>query len=206
MDKRFVGIFSNHQDLEIVDECILYQDRVIIPQSMQGGILRLLHGNHMGIVRMKQLARRFVYWFGINADIERFVSGCDVCNSMMVIPKQKIESKWTPTCRPFSRVHIDFFYFSQYRFLLIVDSFTKWLEIEWMKKGTDCDKVLKRLVAFFARFGLPDVLVSDGGPPFNSYPFTEFLKKQGINVLKSPPSNTMFHKCKTNTRPTQILL
>lgn len=31
--------------------------------------------------------------------------------------------------------------------------------------------------------------MSDGGPPFNSYTFVDFLKKQGINVLKSPPYN-----------------
>lgn len=58
-----------------------------------------------------------------------------------------------------------------------------------MSNGTNCDKVLKKLVSLFARYGLPDVLVSDGGPPFNAYGFVDFLKRQGINVLKSPPYN-----------------
>lgn len=40
---------------------------------------------------------------------------------------------------------------------------------------------------FFARFGFSDVLVSDGGPLFNALTFTNFLEKQGIKVLKSPP-------------------
>lgn len=37
--------------------------------------------------------------------------------------------------------------------------------------------------------GLPDVIVSDGGPPYNSYAFVNFLEKQGIKVFKSPPYN-----------------
>ncbi|XP_052563134.1 uncharacterized protein K02A2.6-like isoform X1 [Culex pipiens pallens] len=183
-DKRLMDVFANQKDLEVVEGCVLYQDRVVIPRLMQSGILTLLHANHAGIVKMKH-----VYWFGINKDIESFVSTCDVCASMAVVPKPKILSQWTPTTRPFSRIHIDFFHFSHSNFLLIVDSNTKWLEIEWMKKGTDCAKVLQKLVAYFARFGLPDVLVSDGGPPFNSHAFVSFLEKQGIKVLKSPPYN-----------------
>lgn len=42
-------------------------------------------------------------------------------------------------------------------------------------------------MVFFARFGLPDVLVSDGGPPFNAGAFISFLERQGITVMKSPP-------------------
>lgn len=46
-----------------------------------------------------------------------------------------------------------------------------------------------KLVSFFARFGLPDVIVSDNGPPFSSYNFVNFLERQGVRVMKSPPYN-----------------
>lgn len=67
-----------------------------------------------------------------------------------------------------------------------MDSFSKWVELDWMKNGTDCGKVLKKLVAIFARFGLPDVLVSDGGPPFNALAFVAFLKKTGNKCSEKP--------------------
>lgn len=111
LEKQFVNIFANQHDLEIMDECLLFQDRVVVPQVMQDRVLKLLHANHAGTVKMKQLARQTVYWFGINSDIERFVSGCEICGSMRVVPNPKIMSKWIPTTRPFSRIHIDFFYF-----------------------------------------------------------------------------------------------
>lgn len=58
-----------------------------------------------------------------------------------------------------------------------------------MRKGTNTSEVLTKLIEFFARFGLPDVIVSDNGPPFNSHTFKSFLQKQGIKVLNSPPYN-----------------
>ncbi|XP_062558114.1 uncharacterized protein LOC134222990 [Armigeres subalbatus] len=58
-----------------------------------------------------------------------------------------------------------------------------------MKYGTSAKLVNKRFASLFARYGLPDVIVTDGGPPFNSSEFVNFLEHQGIKVLKSPPYN-----------------
>lgn len=189
INKRFSEVFANQHDLESVDDCLQYKDRVVIPKIYQQQVLKLLHANHAGVVKMKQLARSMVYWFGINADIDKFVAHCNTCSSMIIPHKSDNLSKWIPTTRPFSRIHIDFFYFEHRTYLLIVDSFSKWIEIELMSHGTDKNKVIKKLVAIFARFGLPDVLVSDIGPPFYSHDFISFLRRQGIEVMKSPPYN-----------------
>lgn len=41
IDKQFVDIFTNRNDLEVVEECLLFQERVVIPQVLQGDILKL---------------------------------------------------------------------------------------------------------------------------------------------------------------------
>ncbi|XP_062698443.1 uncharacterized protein K02A2.6-like [Aedes albopictus] len=189
IEKGWQQVYSVRNELEIADGCILYQDRVMIPLSLRLPMLKLLHANHSGIVRMKQLARRSLFWFGLNADIENFVKLCQACLKTAVVPKPESNSSWMLTTRPFSRIHADFFYFDSKTYLLVVDSHTKWLEIELMKYGTDAGKVIKKFTAIFARFGLPDVLVTDGGPPFNSSQFTTFMERQGIKVMKSPPYN-----------------
>lgn len=61
VDPCFKNIYSQHQDIEEIDGCLLFQDRVIIPVSLQTKILHLLHANHAGIVKMKQQARRSIY-------------------------------------------------------------------------------------------------------------------------------------------------
>ncbi|XP_062714735.1 uncharacterized protein K02A2.6-like isoform X1 [Aedes albopictus] len=182
-------IFSLRYDLEIVEGCVMYQDRVFIPISLKNDILRLLHSNHNGVVKMKQIARRSLYWFDLNKDIEQFVKHCEPCIKMSVVPKPICSTSWIPTNRPFSRIHADFFFLESKTYLLVVDSYTKWLEVELMKYGTDASKVIKKFSAIFSRFGLPDVLVTDGGPPFNSSHFVKFMERQGIKVMKSPPYN-----------------
>lgn len=159
-------VFSLRFDLEVVKGCILFQDRVFIPVSLRHNILKLLHTNHNGIVKMKQMTRRSLFRFDLNKDIEQFVKNCEPCIKMSVVPKQDCHT-----------------------FLLVVGSHTKWLEVEIMKYGTDANKVIRKFTAIFARFGLPDVLVTDGGPPFNSGYFVAFMERQGIKVMKSPSYN-----------------
>ncbi|XP_062699441.1 uncharacterized protein K02A2.6-like [Aedes albopictus] len=187
LERRFVDVYSHYQELEEIEGCVLFQDRVVIPESMKNKVLKMLHMNHSGISKIKQLARRTVYWFGLNKDVEDYVKACVICHQMTAISKKAPYSRWIPTTKPFSRIHADFFHFDRKVFLVVVDSFTKWIELEYMRYGTDCNKVLKVLLGIFARFGLPDVVVTDGGPPFNSDKFVTFLENQGILVMKSPP-------------------
>ena len=189
LDRSFLDVYAQHQDLEVVEGCLLYQDRVVIPDSLQKKILRLLHKNHSGITKIKQMARRTVYWHGMSIDIENFVKTCSVCCQMNVVPKQVPHSNWIPTTKPFTRIHADFFYFDKKVFLVFVDSFSKWLEVEYMKFSTDARSVKSKFISVFARFGLPDVVVTDGGPPFNSKELVDFFQKHSIKVMKSPPYN-----------------
>ena len=56
-----------------------------------------------------------------------------------------------------------------------------------MQRLTDAERVIKQFAKYFATFGLPDVIVTDNGPPFNSQQFINFFERQGIKVMKSPP-------------------
>ena len=47
--------------------------------------------------------------------------------------------------------------------------------------------VCKVLKALFARYGVPDTLISDNGPQFSSAEFTVFVKKWGFEHQKSSP-------------------
>ncbi|KAI8120353.1 Retrovirus-related Pol polyprotein from transposon 17.6 [Lucilia cuprina] len=61
--------YNRRESLSIVDNCIMSGDRVVIPAVFHKRILRQLHKGHQGVERMKSLARSYVYWPKIDAEI-----------------------------------------------------------------------------------------------------------------------------------------
>ena len=56
-----------------------------------------------------------------------------------------------------------------------------------MKGNTTSAATITELRKIFARYGLPEQLVSDNGPQFVSAEFTQFLKSNGVKHIKSAP-------------------
>lgn len=61
----------------IVEDCLLFNERVIVPKVLHQRILKQLHKGHPGEERMKSLARSYVYWPGLDDEIKRFVKLCN---------------------------------------------------------------------------------------------------------------------------------
>jgi len=55
--KLLVPYYNQHNDLTVVDGCLIWGRRVVIPLVFQQQLLEELHNNHLGISRMKALAR-----------------------------------------------------------------------------------------------------------------------------------------------------
>ncbi|XP_058038753.1 uncharacterized protein K02A2.6-like [Ahaetulla prasina] len=49
-------------ELSVQGGCLLWGDRVVVPEKLRKKVLELLHEGHPGIVRMKGLARSYVWW------------------------------------------------------------------------------------------------------------------------------------------------
>lgn len=63
-----------------VDKNLLFMNsKLVVPISLRQVYLKNLHEGHIGITKMKQLARRIMYWPQINKQIETFVKQCNAC-------------------------------------------------------------------------------------------------------------------------------
>ena len=71
-------------------------------------------------------------------------------------------------------------------FLLNADAHSKWIEIHATSSSTS-STTIELLRKTFASLGLPKVLVSDNATAFTSVEFSEFLQRNGIRHVRTPP-------------------
>ncbi|XP_065203998.1 uncharacterized protein K02A2.6-like [Planococcus citri] len=167
------------------DNCILRNDRVYIPEKLRQRVLTELHQGHLGMVKCKSLARSYVYWPGIDHDIEDMVRSCASCDQNAKNPSKCVSHPWLPPSQPWQRIHFDFGEIENTNLLIIVDAYAKWPEV-FVVKSTNSAQVIECFEKCFSRFGLPEVAVSDNGPQFVSEELREYFRQNCIHHLTSP--------------------
>lgn len=187
LEPEIAPFFGRRNEFSIIEECLFFMHRIVIPKKLQKKILDELHDGHPGVERMKLVARSKVYWPMIDNDIENTVRRCDLCAVNAKSPKKTSLQAWPIPKTPWSRIHIDYAGpVNSFFYLVIVDALSNWPEIYRMT-STTTGKTIEKLQETFARQGLPDTLVSDNGPQFKSEEFESFCKQHGIEHLTSAP-------------------
>ncbi|KFD45214.1 hypothetical protein M513_13909 [Trichuris suis] len=180
--------FGPHRsELSVHKDCVLRDSRVVIPLSLRTQVLQLLHAGHPGIVRMKSLARSYVWWPGLDRDVEKTVLSCLQCQENRHNPPRENEHRWPEARTPWSRIHVDFFGpFQGKMFMIVVDAFSKWVEVKIVPTAST-KAAVSVLRTLFATHGIPDSVVSDNGTAFTSAEFLEFVKSNCIQHLTTAP-------------------
>lgn len=186
-EDEFKPYHNRRNELTCHHGCLMWGNRVIIPESLRGEVLTELHEGHAGIVRTKSLARSHTWWPGIDSDIEKMCQSCAGCQHYLPNPKTSPVHPWDWPTDPWERLHID--YAGPFRggmYLIVVDAHSKWPEVVPMT-STTATATIEALRSIFARFGLPKVVVSDNGPQFVAEQFEDFLKTNGVKHITSTP-------------------
>ena len=151
---------------------------MIVPPQGRTTVLQELHGGHPGMTRMKSLARGLLWWPKLDEEIETMVRSCPVCQTQRDNPPAAPLIPWKWPSQPWRRLHIDYAGpFLGHMWLIIIDAHSKWLEIFQMSSTTSTATV-QCLRDVFARFGLPERVITDNAPNFVSSEFSQFMKPQ----------------------------
>ncbi len=73
--------FVRKDELTVEENCLLKGMQVVIPPNLEEKVIRLLHETHLGIVRMKALARSYVWWPGIDKSLEYVTKQYQECQT-----------------------------------------------------------------------------------------------------------------------------
>ena len=163
-DTELKPFFHRKSELSLEDGIVLWGSRVVIPTCLQAKVLEVLHSTHIGISRMKSLARQFVWWPKLDSEIENMVKSCSTCAVSGADPPPTVLHPWEWPKQPWCRIHVDYAgpLFGK-MYLIIVDAHSKWMEVH-ITNGCTTAITIDKLQLSFASFGLPQVLVSDNGP------------------------------------------
>ena len=168
---------------------LLRGTRLVIPESLQGRILALAHEGHLGLTKMKQLLREKVWFPYIDRAAEAVIKNCLACQAATVKknnsdpPKMSIlpGGVWQEVSVDFWGPTPDGDYV-----LLLVDEYSRYPVAE-LVRSTSADVVIPVLDKVFSEWGIPFVLKSDNGPPFQSEKFRNFCDYMGIKHRKITP-------------------
>ena len=95
------------------------------------------------------------------------MSNCTVCSTYQrSIPKEPLFSHEAPH-RPWGKVGTDLFELHGKHYLVLVDYYSNFAEVEHLTSTTS-EQVIAKHKSQFARHGIPDVYISDNGPQFSS--------------------------------------
>ena len=196
--QEYMTFYEKRDSLSFEENILLWQGRIVIPKPLHDAVLATLHDGHPGIWAMRALARFYVWWPNIDEEVEMYVKKCSPCQQNRPREPESLLFAWNTPSEPWSRIHVDYAGpwsrihvdyagpFEGKYWLVVIDAFSKWLEIKPMQVSTAA-VTIKALREIFCRFGLPRVIVSDNGPQFIASEFKDFCTANNITHIRATP-------------------
>ena len=169
------------------DGLVLRSNRIVVPKALRKAIAKTAHAGHQGINKTKRLARKHVWFPGMDKMLEIVVKRCEKC---MVNTKRErlnpIQTSEMPL-GPWRQLALDHYgpFWGKY-VLILIDLFSRY-PLAKIVSSTSAKATVAYLEEIFSIFGIPKRLKSDNGPPFNSREFREFCESNGIIHDKVTP-------------------
>ncbi|CAB4022058.1 PREDICTED: uncharacterized protein K02A2.6-like [Paramuricea clavata] len=167
---------------------ILRGHRIVIPQALQQRAIDIAHETHLGLTKTKALIREKIWFPNIDAMVKTTLDRCLTCQAL---GRPGPPAPITPTTMPdgpWQTVHVDFYGplpTGEY-LLVVVDRYSRFPEVE-IVHSTRASTVIPKLDKIFAVHGIPTLLKSDNGPPFNGEEYQRYLTALGIKAIFSTP-------------------
>ena len=168
-------------------DLLLRDHRIIVPQVLRKRIIDIAHEEHQGITKTKALIREKVWFPAIDRLTESIIRDCLPCQAT-VIEHSKEPLIMSPLPKKaWSEVSVDFADLpSGEHLLVVVDDFSRFPEVE-IVPSTSALHVIPKLDRIFSSYGVPEIVRTDNGPPFQSHAFADFAQYLGFTHRRVTP-------------------
>lgn len=183
-DPGLPDFFAVRGDLAVFDGLLVKGTRVYVPSSQRQDILRRLHEGHFGTTKCRERASETVWWPRISSEIKRYIDECNTCVQHRANRAEPLMPTEVPK-RPWATVGIDLCEVRGKHYMVVMDYFSKYIELIYLPETTACT-VIGKLKNIFARHGIPDQVRTDNGPQFRDR-FQQFAQEFGFSHVTSSP-------------------
>ena len=177
--------YSVAGEISVQEGLLMRGSRVVISSDLQAEVLTQLHSSHQGISKSRLRARQYVWWPGMSTDLEKVVRSCSECAKNNPPRPEPLLSTPLPIL-PWQRVGTDLLEWKGANYILLVDYFSRWIEISKLQNTTS-SCMIGQMQSIFARYGIPETIISDNEPQYNSELFSEFARDYGFKHVTSSP-------------------
>ena len=113
------------------------------------------------------------------------VSNCETCCKNQLQRAQPLVPSQLPDL-PWQKVGTDLFEWRNKYFLLIVDYYSRYIEIAKLSQTT-AEEVILHTKSIFARYGIPEIVFSDNGPQYTAEAYEKFASDYQFEHRTSSP-------------------
>src|SRR6218665_1218059 len=122
-------------------------------------------------------------------EIRQYIEGCTVCANFSYKQAPEPLSVHEVCGRPWQNVGSDIFTINERNYLITVDYCSQFFEVDYLP-DTLSATVVTKLKHHFARHGISDTLITDGGPQYTSNAFQKFSHDWQFQHLITSPGNS----------------
>ena len=177
---QLLPYYKHRHALLVVGQVVLLHDRPVIPVALRTEVMEHLHGAHGCVTSMYARAVTCVFWPNMREDIVLSRAACSSCNlNAPSNPAQPPHPIQHPEF-PFSDICADFFQYSSKSYLVIVDRYSNWLSLYQLPDDNSANAI-KTFRTYFATWGIPQTLSTDGDPIFTSQEMETWLKRWDVH-------------------------
>ena len=194
VDELAKEYWGYREELSVEDGLLFKLDRIVVPRPLRAEVLDDIHGAHMGESKSLSFARDYVLWPSMTSQIKDKVSSCCICNAFRNRQQRETLHPHDIPGLPWQVVGTDLFEFAGQTYLLVTDFYSKYFEIELLRQQT-ATCLINNLKKIFARFGIPDEVVSDNASQYSNtrnlfsttHEFKKFASEWGFKHTTSSP-------------------